>query len=64
MIALVSKAEIKKYAEMFPNYLDCPPYVFLEVLPVLDAEKAKRLAAALKRKANRKLKGKKISKKR
>jgi hypothetical protein len=26
----------------------CPPYVFVEVLPVLDEEKAKRLVAALK----------------
>ena len=31
---LVSKAEIKKYVERYPEYADCPPYVFVEVLPV------------------------------
>jgi hypothetical protein len=54
MIALVSKAEIKKYVEQFPEHADCPPYVFGEVLPVLTEEAAKRLHAALKRQATRK----------
>ena len=34
MIGLVRKAEIKKYVERYPEYADCPPYVFVEVLPV------------------------------
>jgi hypothetical protein len=53
MIALVSKTEIKKYVQQFPDYADCPPYVFITVLPVLDEEAAKRLEVALKRKATR-----------
>jgi hypothetical protein len=31
MQALVSRWEIKKFAEQYPNFLDCPPYVFIEV---------------------------------
>jgi hypothetical protein len=48
MIALVSKAEIKKYVERYPEYTDCPGTSFVEVLPVLTQEAAKRLRAALK----------------
>ena len=54
MKALVSRDEIKKYAEYFPNFYDCPPYVFVEVLPVLTEEAAKRLQTALKRQTKRK----------
>ena len=56
MKALVSRDEIKKYAEYFPNFYDCPPYFFIEVQPVLTEEAAKRLVAALKRQQQRKTK--------
>jgi hypothetical protein len=54
MKALVSKDEIKKYAEHYPNFYDCPPFVFVEVQPVLTEEAAKRLMAALKRRTKSK----------
>lgn len=50
----MDKWEIKKFAEQYPNFHDCPPFVFIEVQPVLTEEAAKRLQAALKRKAQRK----------
>jgi hypothetical protein len=59
MKALVSRDEIKKYAEYFPNFYDCPPYVFVEVLPVLTDEAAQRLEVAIKRQTQRKAKAKK-----
>lgn len=58
MIALVSKAEIKKYVEQYPEHADCPPYIFVEVLPVLTEEAAARLQAALKRRTKPKTKPK------
>ena len=54
MKALVDKWEIKKLAEQYPNFLDCPPYVEIEVLPVLTSEAVKRLMAAIKRRTQRK----------
>jgi hypothetical protein len=59
MKALVSRDEIKKHAEYFPNFYDCPPYVFVEVLPLLTDEAAARLQAASKREQQRKPKAKK-----
>lgn len=59
MKVLVSKWEIKKFAEQYPNFFDCPLYVMLEGSPVLTIETAKRLEAAVNRKARSKPKAKK-----
>jgi hypothetical protein len=54
MKALVSKWEIKQWTEQYPNFLDCPPYIEVEVLPVIAEEAAKRLTNALNPREQRK----------